>query len=744
MLTPDERGRVPGAFADDLAARANPRDLLTVIFPVDYQPLLLALPTTITLPGDIAAFVLTTVIESKWSKNPALLDLLLSHLITLGGQFNTELDRVRRHEDPNPSVYDVAWMSGQRPFFDRGDFRKHLACLVDDNAQSILRITSQPDAWGRTYGTRIVQHLSNVLPGNMQVVSVELSPKTGPSYRPEDLAAAIASQLGMGLVSPARTNSGYPSAAAQWIAAALVQKPGRWVVVLEGFGQAITDEVRETIEALAALVLAGQYNARVRLVLIDYGRDLPGVSLADMLEEQLQSESSITATHVQACLTERNEQRRAPRRTSAGSGSAGPRGTGHARARAGGRTRPRREAQREPHQAVQCNRRANSSGGEQWRLRCSSTLKQVLAFLADESSAASPSVATPEQVQAYREAAAVLDAFADPELLRPVGAEPVPGAVAEILGRDLVLATGSRFSGKVMLNPEIRADVLRDLVSSGRVKGVLEANAAERSGSLQAHLEKYLLHEPPPLEKQSLDELNETRQISVWLEDVVPGVPTEDEVRRRAAYLRLLAPFETIAGDTVFRGRTKELDDLRTFIGVVAPQSVVRKVQQTLSVGLNRTASPRSASMGQVASASPLWWPGSCSNTRGCARTCGCPSRTSTSIASPSMSAIPSGSPRSWRASSLRSSQAMAASTSSLHPMDESSRVRLSPSRSASRWRDASWPISWRPCRTCSDRGHTSLCSTRSRSSSTAARHAPSRCGRCSAGFRSAGRFCAS
>jgi hypothetical protein len=227
--------------------------------------------------------------------------------------------------------------------------------------------------------------------------------------------------------------------------------------------------------------------------------------------------------------------------------------------------------------------------------------RQVLAFLG--ASAATPygplmadappadsreSAVRADVVQGYREAAAVLDAVADLTALQPLGVESAPGAVADILGPDLIPATGGRFSGTVMLAPELRAEILRDLVASGRVDDALDANSAERSGELQSHLEGYLLQRAPALEEQSLEELDDTRQIAAWLEGVVPGVPSEAEVRRRAAYLRLLAPFETIAGDAVFRGRTRELDDLRTYIGVVPPQSTIRKISSLIHSTLTK------------------------------------------------------------------------------------------------------------------------------------------------------------
>lgn len=205
----------------------------------------------------------------------------------------------------------------------------------------------------------------------------------------------------------------------------------------------------------------------------------------------------------------------------------------------------------------------------------------ILAYLGQDNRPATPESADrpPEQVQAYREAAAVLVAVARPDELQPVGAYRDPGGVTNVLGTELVPATGRKFDGRVMLAPDVRMATIKDLAATGRIDDALAANPQERAGPLQLHLERYLRQVAPPLEKQSLDELDATRQVAVWLGGVVDGVPTQEQVDARSAYLRLLAPFEAIAGDGVFRGRVKELDELRHYIGVVSPESMLKRLR---------------------------------------------------------------------------------------------------------------------------------------------------------------------
>jgi hypothetical protein len=204
---------------------------------------------------------------------------------------------------------------------------------------------------------------------------------------------------------------------------------------------------------------------------------------------------------------------------------------------------------------------------------------QVLALMdrGDEESTAHK--ASPQLLRGYREAAAVLAAIAEPHRLRPVGQPWNPGEATDILCDDLILSTASKFPGWVMLAPDVRRMTLKDLVASGRIEQALAANPQERTGPLQKQLEHYLHRDPTPLEQQSLEQLDETHQVVLWLGDVVEGLPTADQVQARAAYLRLLAPFESIAGDEIFRGRRSELDQLRSYIGVVKPTTLKRKLQ---------------------------------------------------------------------------------------------------------------------------------------------------------------------
>jgi hypothetical protein len=178
----------------------------------------------------------------------------------------------------------------------------------------------------------------------------------------------------------------------------------------------------------------------------------------------------------------------------------------------------------------------------------------------------------------YRAAAAVLAALRDPDGLQPIGGVGEPGEGARLLANELVPTTGRKFEGLVMLRPEVRRSAIRGLPGRGARLNALQANPLERTGAVQRALELFLVGDPQTLGPESSADLDSILQVSLWLEGVVEGVPPAEELRNRIAYRNLIAPFETIAGDAVFQGRVKEMDDLRSYVGVLPPESLIKRL----------------------------------------------------------------------------------------------------------------------------------------------------------------------
>ena len=303
MLTKSEREQVEEEFASALAIRANPKSLINVVFTTEAGPILLDAPSD--LPKEIARHAVGACLVSRWTLRPSLLEMLLEYLVnTRGvGALNTVLVRVRQGIDPNRSVYDAAWLIGQRPFFDRQDFRLRVRRLIEDNGRPILRVSAAVDSFGRTYSRYFLEHLEDCSPDTVHVLPAQVSVGTGPSYQVCDLLQDVDAQLAVEDPIPPRAGSSYPTAAALWMLKQMMKRPGRWLVVLDGFGQKeLNPEVRETIEALAVRVPVGQHRRRIRLILLDYPQPLPGVSPADVLEEVLPLAAGIVRADLEPCL----------------------------------------------------------------------------------------------------------------------------------------------------------------------------------------------------------------------------------------------------------------------------------------------------------------------------------------------------------------------------------------------------------------------------------------------------------
>jgi hypothetical protein len=207
--------------------------------------------------------------------------------------------------------------------------------------------------------------------------------------------------------------------------------------------------------------------------------------------------------------------------------------------------------------------------------------QEVLDFLVKLDKENQPDDSQIKDRASYRLAAAVLAGVDDLSSLNPVG--PVSGlaSASALLENDMVEVRADRLSGRLTLSADIRRKALSELAERNAIESALAANPKERTGPVQARFESYLLGKAVPAERQTLAELEDSLQALVWLEGVPISHPPLDEVRRRLDYLRLLAPFESLAGDAVFRGRQSELDSLRMYVGILRPQSLLRRIARS-------------------------------------------------------------------------------------------------------------------------------------------------------------------
>jgi hypothetical protein len=299
------------AFASSPDARA----LCFVIFSGEALDVLRDLPLGSMMPLEFSHVVVDICLASRWSREPSMLERLLTYLVNTrgAGALAVLLPRVRQRIDPNSSVYAASWVLGDHPFIDRQELRDRARRLVENNTTPILRVTGPANAVGRTYGRRYFEHLEDTLAGILHVIAAELSRGNGPSYEVDELAEALCSQMGVVESPPPRSLGGsYSSRLCQWVLRHALARPGIWLLVLDGFGQeGVKAEVREMIEAMASLIPTGQYRRRVRLVLVDYPHALPRVTPADTIEEILQSPEVLTSRDLIPCIEECNLRLRA-------------------------------------------------------------------------------------------------------------------------------------------------------------------------------------------------------------------------------------------------------------------------------------------------------------------------------------------------------------------------------------------------------------------------------------------------
>jgi hypothetical protein len=188
------------------------------------------------------------------------------------------------------------------------------------------------------------------------------------------------------------------------------------------------------------------------------------------------------------------------------------------------------------------------------------------------------------------EAAAVL-AWFDPGSLRASDGTSDSAAMEGLLAdcQPVAVADGTR---RWALSPRVRVATLRQLRERDRVRAALAANPVRPPDPLQQALEAYLGSRGIPVEQQSLAELSASYQACGWLGDAgFADVPDRDRIQRRLDWLTLLQPFEHISGE-YFRGRTRELAQLRRYVDVLPSESPAEALGRWAKRGLQKIRPP--------------------------------------------------------------------------------------------------------------------------------------------------------
>ena len=190
-----------------------------------------------------------------------------------------------------------------------------------------------------------------------------------------------------------------------------------------------------------------------------------------------------------------------------------------------------------------------------------------------------------EDRRAYRDAAAVLVSIAHPRELNPLAARRPSVSAEQALGTELRRSPAKVFEGKFVLATEARREALKEL-GPRQIRQALDANHAERGGAAQSMYEELLLGGALDPEKLNAADLEMAVQLLSWLRGLRDVDETLSRCRARLDLLHFLAPFEALAGDSIFVGRTRELDQLRDYVGVVSPRLLVNRVRAAVGTRL--------------------------------------------------------------------------------------------------------------------------------------------------------------
>jgi cellulose synthase operon protein C len=177
----------------------------------------------------------------------------------------------------------------------------------------------------------------------------------------------------------------------------------------------------------------------------------------------------------------------------------------------------------------------------------------------------------------YHEAAAVLAWFELNPTLQPIGANAQADTAAMArLVEDSICWSDSGQRLRWTLKNDVRKQMLARLQTVESIQAALACNPNRPPDILQRIFERTVKGDLGSVDSLQFDELTATLQVLDWLPPTVradvPDLPEESKVRQRIDRESLLAPFRRLSNEQ-FRGREKELDTLRDYVGVLKASS---------------------------------------------------------------------------------------------------------------------------------------------------------------------------
>lgn len=206
------------------------------------------------------------------------------------------------------------------------------------------------------------------------------------------------------------------------------------------------------------------------------------------------------------------------------------------------------------------------------------TSQQISDYLKQFPSVATAPVAEPPKVSklrwALRRSASVLSAF-DPSKVKPTGLKDSSEKAGQELFDDIVeVYDPPTPQERWMLEPMIRADVLREFGTKDELIEALNANPDWRPATvLQRVLESYIHEQQLPMfDLLPQDQLAAHLQAVRWLEPTSLNLPKPEAIQEAIDQREVPAVFSRMAGQN-FIGREKEMSLLRDYVEVLPASS---------------------------------------------------------------------------------------------------------------------------------------------------------------------------
>lgn len=290
MLTFDEREFVADVLLNAVRYQGSPRAAIAAFMDRRLGDLLEG-----ESPAVVVAKAIKLCIDDGHKADPPALVALLGFVSALDPRIPPLIERLKQPPAAGGAApqdrFTDRLLFTNLPFLERAKTRTALRALLRDKPKQPFVVINGLSDLGKSYTAHFIDHV--LLEGDdPEACVVEVTPKSGASIGPSELARDLAARMGGDLATEPKKDNNldrWCEELVSWITAPGIREQKTWWIVLDGFNEKeLRDDTKLLITKLATRLLSAKPRRFFRLVLLDFDHTAllvtPGLINVDVVQ----------------------------------------------------------------------------------------------------------------------------------------------------------------------------------------------------------------------------------------------------------------------------------------------------------------------------------------------------------------------------------------------------------------------------------------------------------------------------